>query len=156
MKERRLHQVFEIGVLLKSLNALLEIVGGLALYFISTVTIQKWVTLLTMQELGEDPKDFLATRLLSFAQHFSIDTKSFFALYLLSHGVVKLVLMLGLMRGKSWAFPAALVVMSLFIAYQLYRFSYTHAFGLVVLSAFDIILVMLIWHEYRQVKQRRV
>ena len=156
MKERRLHQVFEIGVILKSLNSLLEIVGGLALYFISTATIQKWVTLLTMQELGEDPKDFLATRLLSFAQHFSIDTKSFFALYLLSHGVVKLVLMLGLMRGKSWAFPAALVVMSLFIVYQLYRFSYTHAFGLVVLSAFDIILVMLIWHEYRQVRQRRV
>ena len=64
--------------------------------------------------------------------------------------------MLGLLRGKSWAFPASLVAMSLFIVYQVYRFSYTHAFGLVVLTAFDIILVMLIWHEYRQFKQRRV
>ena len=38
--------------------------------------------------------------------------------------------------------------MSLFVLYQLYRFSYTHGFGLIVLTVFDVIVMILIWHEY--------
>ena len=39
-----------------------------------------------------------------------------------------------------------------FIVYQLYRFSYTHGWALIVLSVFDIVVVWLIWHEYRVVR----
>lgn len=79
----------------------------------------------------------VATHLLSWAQHFSVETKAFYAFYLVSHGVVKLFLVIGLLRNKLWAYPASLVVLGLFIAYQLYRFSYTHGFGLIVLTLFD-------------------
>jgi FtsH-binding integral membrane protein len=43
---------------------------------------------LTQDELIEDPRDFIATRLLAWAHGFSIETKNFYAFYLLSHGVV--------------------------------------------------------------------
>jgi len=39
--------------------------------------------------------------------------------------------------------------MSLFIFYQLYRFFYTPSLGLIVLTVFDLIVMVLIWHEYR-------
>jgi uncharacterized membrane protein len=58
-----------------------------------------------------------------------------------------------LLRNKLWAYPASLVILSLFIAYQVYRFSYTHSVGLVVLTAFDLIVMVLIWHEYRLVQK---
>ncbi len=39
----------------------------------------------------------------------------------------------------------------MFIAYQMYRFSYTHSIGLLVLTVFDLFVVWLVWKEYRVV-----
>lgn len=153
MNERRIHQAFEISVLLKGAHALIETVGGLALFFIANDTILRMVRLMTQHELTEDPADFLATHALHLAQGFSIDTQRFYAVYLLSHGVVKLALVVGLLRGKLWAYPASLVVLALFIAYQLYRYSTHGGVGLIVLTLFDILVGALVWHEYRLVRR---
>ena len=52
--------------------------------------------------------------------------------------MVKVLLVLGLLRGKLWSYPASLVALVLFIAYQIYRFSYTHSPGLIALTVFDL------------------
>ena len=153
MNERRIHQVFEISVLLKGAHALIECVGGVALYFISTGTITDLVNRITQDELVEDPSDFVATHLLSFAGDFSVGSKQFYALYLLSHGLIKVFLVIGLLREKPWAYPASLVALILFIVYQLYRFSYTHSLGLIVLTVFDLFVIALIWHEYGLIRR---
>lgn len=41
-------------------------------------------------------------------------------------------------------YPASIVVMSLFIAYQIYRYTYTHGIGLILLTLFDLILIGLV------------
>lgn len=120
---------------------------------VSTSTIVSWVNRLTQEELIEDPQDFIASHLVSMASNFSVSTQHFYAFYLLSHGLVKIALVAGLLRNKLWAYPASLVILSLFIAYQVYRFSYTHSVGLVVLTAFDLIVMVLIWHEYHLVQK---
>jgi uncharacterized membrane protein len=153
MNERRIHQIFEISVLLKGAHALIECVGGLVLAFVSTSTILNLVNVLTQDELIEDPNDFVATHLLSQAQNFTVSAQHFYAFYLLSHGVIKALLVVGLLRNKLWAYPVSLVVLGLFIAYQLYRFSYTHGVGLIVLTVFDFIVIGLIWHEYGLVRR---
>jgi uncharacterized membrane protein len=151
MKERRIHQIFEISVLLKGAHALIECIGGLILAVVSTSAITSLVNALTQEELIEDPNDFIAAHLLSLAQNFTVSTQRFYAFYLLSHGVIKAFLVIGLLRNRLWAYPVSLVVLGLFIVYQLYRFSYTHGFGLIVLTVFDVFVVGLIWHEYRLV-----
>jgi uncharacterized membrane protein len=155
MNERRIHQIFEISVLLKGAHALIECVGGLVLAFVSTSAITSLVNALTQEELIEDPNDFVATHLLSLAQNFTVSTQRFYAFYLLSHGVIKVFLVIGLLRNKLWAYPVSLLVLGLFIVYQLYRFSYTHGFGLVALTVFDVMVVGLIWHEYRLVRRNQ-
>lgn len=90
---------------------------------------------------------------MEFAAHFSVSSQHFYAFYLLSHGLVKIALVVGLLRNRLWAYPASLVVMSLFIVYQLYRYSYTHSAALIVLSVFDVAVIGLIWHEYRLVRR---
>jgi uncharacterized membrane protein len=67
----------------------------------------------------------------------------------LSHGIVKLFLVVGLLRNKLWAYPAAIVVFVLFIAYQLYRLSSAPSPLLVLLTVFDVVVIGLTWHEYR-------
>ena len=154
MDEQRIHKVFKISVLLKGAHALIEIVGGIALYLVSTATIHEWVNFLTQDELHEDPNDFIASKFLDFAQNFSISSKAFFAFYLLSHGAIKLLLVAGLLREKLWSYPASLAALTLFILYQLYRYSYTQSFGLIVLTIFDVFVIVLIWHEYKLVRHR--
>ena len=68
---------------------------------------------------------------------------------------MKLLLLIGLLRNKLWSYPASLVVLGLFIVYQAYRFSYTRGVGLVVLTVFDLLVMGLIWHEYRLVRRSR-
>jgi uncharacterized membrane protein len=153
MNEQRIRQIFVVSVLLKGAHAVIECVGGAALGLISTTTIVNLVNTLTQDELVEDPNDFIAKHLLAWAQGFSVQTKNFYALYLLSHGIVKLLLVVGLLRDKLWSYPASLIVFGFFIVYQLYRFSYTHGAGLIVISVFDLAVMGLIWHEYRLVRQ---
>lgn len=153
MKERRIHQIFEVSVLLKGAHALIECLSGIALALVSTNTIVGLVNWLTQEELVEDPHDFIAKQFLTWAQDFSFNTKTFYAFYLLSHGVVKILLVIGLLRGKLWSYPVSLIVLGLFVAYQLYRFSYTHGAGLIVLTIFDVFVMGLIWHEYRLVRR---
>ncbi|MEO9168375.1 MAG: DUF2127 domain-containing protein [Aestuariivirga sp.] len=152
MKEPTIHKIFEVSVLLKGAHALLECVGGILLVFVSTSTIASLVKAFTQDELVEDPHDFVATNLLYYAQHFSVSSQHFYAFYLLSHGVIKLLLVIGLLRNMLWAYPASLAVLGLFIIYQLYRYSYTHGLGLIILTVFDVIVMVLIWHEYRLVR----
>jgi uncharacterized membrane protein len=153
MNERRIHQVFEISVLLKGAHALIESLGGVALYLISTNTIATLVNTVTQEELIEDPNDFIATHLSNLAQHFSVGDKHFYAFYLLSHGLIKILLVIGLLRNKMWSYPTSLAVLGLFVAYQLYRFSYTYSFGLILLTIFDLFVMALIWHEYSLVRR---
>jgi len=154
MNERRIHQIFEVSLLLKGAHALIECVGGLVLAFVSTDTIVSWVKTMTQEELIEDPQDFIASHLMNLAASFSVSSQHFYAFYLLSHGLVKVALVIGLLRNKLWAYPASLVVLSLFIVYQVYRYSYTHSVGLIVLTVFDVFVMFLIWHEYRLVSRK--
>ena len=153
MQERRIHQVFAVSVSLKGLHALFEIVSGIALYFTSTATILGWIDRYTTDALGENPNDWIATHLMKFGQTFSVAQHDFFAFYLLSHGIVKIVLVYGLLKEKLWAYPASFVVFSAFIAYQLYRYSFTHDLGLVLLSVLDAFVIALAWHEYRLLRK---
>jgi uncharacterized membrane protein len=149
MNEKAIHRMFEVGVWLKGAHSVLEIVGGLLLWVVDASTITEFVVNLTADELSRNPGDLVAAYLLRWALSFSVGTKTFAAFYLLSHGLVKLVLVVGLLRRRLWAYPASLVVLGIFILYQVYRYTLTHSLALIALTVFDVVVIWLIWHEYR-------
>jgi uncharacterized membrane protein len=150
-RERRIHEVFRISIAIKGIDGLLEAIGGLILLYISPDRIKGVVSTLTQHELSEDPRDFIASHLANYARHLSAGTKVFEALYLVSHGLIKIFLVWGLLRNKLWAYPAAIGFLVVFIGYQLYRYSHTHAIGLLLLTGLDVGIILLTWHEYRYV-----
>ncbi len=152
-KQRLRERLFRISVSLKGLDAALELVSGAALYIISPGFILRAVAFVTLDELAEDPRDLVANYALEFAKHLSVGTEHFTALYLLIHGVIKLLLVAALLRDMLWAYPIAIIVFFGFIAYQLYRFTFTHSVGLIGLSLFDLVVIVLIWLEYRALKR---
>jgi uncharacterized membrane protein len=147
------HRAFQIGILLKGLDGLLELAGGGALLLTSQQAIRDAVAWLTRKELLEDPGDFVANHLSHLAVHLSIGTQHFAAAYLIVHGVVKLGLVIGLLRDVRGSYPAALAVLTAFIAYQCYRLAHQPSASLLLLTVIDVAVVLLIAREWRLRRQ---
>jgi uncharacterized membrane protein len=150
-----LDKTFKIGLVLKGLDGVLEVVGGLLLLFLSPHAIEHVVRALTAHELSEDPHDLIARYLLHTATHLNHGTTLFGAIYLLSHGIAKIVLVALVLRDKLWAYPWLIGLLLAFIVYQLYRITAVHfSVGLAALTVFDAFLVWLTWREYRSKRAR--
>jgi len=145
-----LDKTFKIGLVLKALDGILETAGGILLLFLSPHAIERIVRVLTAHELSQDPHDLIARYLVHSTSHLSSGITVFGAIYLLSHGVTKIVLVALVLRDKLWAYPWLIVLLLAFIGYQLYRITAVHfSVGLTLLTAFDAFLVWLTWREYR-------
>ena len=152
--ERRLYRVFQIGILLKALDGAIEIIGGLFFLGITPSQMNTFMVWVTRKELSEDPNDLVAQSLVHLAAQSTISNTQFATAYLLTHGIVKIFIVVNLLRNKVWAYPFSLVVLSLFTVYQLYRLTYDFAWWLVALTIFDMCIVWLVWHEYILIKSR--
>lgn len=146
---RSLDATFKVSVIIKGVDGALEIVGGVILLVVSPATLDHIVRSLTQHELSEDRHDFFARHLLHSAGQLTHGSTLFAAIYLISHGVAKVGLVIALLRGQLWAYPAMIVLLSSFIAYQLYRLSYRLTLGLTLLTLFDSFVVWLTWREYQ-------
>lgn len=152
-REHRIRCLFRISIFLKALDGVLEIVGGILLFLLSRESLGDIIEFITRHELSVDPRDMVANYMIRFVHHLSDSTRQFAALYLIIHGIVKIVLVAALFRNKPWAYPSAVIFLVTFIAYQLYRVTLTHSVALILLSLFDMLVVYLIWHEYRYLKR---
>ena len=145
-----LDKTFRISLVLKGLDGVLEVAGGILLLFLSPDAIEHLVRMLTAHELSEDPHDFVARYLLHTTAHLNHGTTLFGAIYLLTHGIAKIVLVALVLRDKLWAYPWLIGLLLAFIAYQLYQITVVHfSAGLTALTVFDALLVWLTWREYR-------
>ena len=151
--EKNIHLVFEVSLWLKGVFALLEIVAGIATYFVPQQLLLSLVQWVTKDEFAEDPHDLVANYLLHSVQNLSIGAQDFAAIYLLAHGVIKLWLIIGLLRKRLWYYPVAIIVFGLFIVYQLYRFTFTHSVWLILITALDVVVIALTWHEWRYLRR---
>ena len=151
----RLDRLFEIGIIAKGLNGLVEVIGGLLLLFVTPARVHSWAVRLTQEELSEDPQDFIANHLLHTASGITGGAVLFGSLYLLSHGVIKIFLVVSLLRNKLWAYPLTIVVLSGFVVYQLYRIALHVSFTMVALTVFDLVIIALAMREYKHQRQAR-
>jgi uncharacterized membrane protein len=145
-----LDRTFKVGLALKAADGVIEIIAGALLMFVTPSTIERIARALTAHELGEDPHDRLAHFILHSTAHLGSGTTLFGAIYLLSHGVSKVVLVALVLRNKLWAYPWLIVLLGVFIVYQLYVIIFVKfSWSLAALTVFDVLLVWLTWREYQ-------
>lgn len=149
------HIGFEIGLILKGLDGLLEITGGFLLLYVSPERLNRFVRFLTQHELTEDPRDILANLLLTFSRHFSLSFQSFGIFYLLSHGLSKLIIIFLLRLGKLWAYPLSIAFLLFFVFYQIYRYTYSRSVFLLLLTALDMLMISLTVAEYGRIRAHK-
>jgi len=141
------HKLFEAALAVKGFNGLLEVIFGLLLLCVPVEWIDKELlkgfALLTTATLH------LAHALQAVNIDLAPSSKTFMSIFLLGHGIVKVVLVFFLYKEKPWAFPVALVGFSALIIFQLHRILHTHSVALACFTLLDIFVVWFIWREYQ-------
>ncbi|QYR18209.1 DUF2127 domain-containing protein [Corynebacterium glutamicum] len=130
----RWQQLFWGGIKLKGLNGLFELIGGV---------------LLLLVDPNEDPNDGIARFLVHSSGSLTGHAMLFSSIYLLTHGLVKVVLVMAVLKNKLWSYTWMIVVLLAFIAYQLYRIALHSSAGMIASTIFDGIIAASTWREYR-------
>jgi uncharacterized membrane protein len=150
-----LERIFHAGITLKGIGGVMEMIGGVLLWFIKPAAMSETARLLFFQELSRNPDGFISSHVLRESSKLANADPTFASLYLLSHGITKVILVVCLWLNKLWAYPLTIVVFAGFCVYQVHRYMRTHSIALVLLTIFDLILIYLTWREYLEQKQIR-
>ncbi len=150
-----LDRSFQAGITLKGIDGLLEVIGALLFLTATPTRINSLIDFMTFHALSRNPNAFLASHLLHASQAITAHAHYFIFFYLLSHGLAKVVLVVALWCNRMWAYPALIILLMFFIAYQLYRMTFAPSVFLAGLTLFDAIVVWLTIEEYKKQKITR-
>lgn len=142
------HEAFRAGISVKGFDGILETVGGLLLWFVKPSSFA-WLETFWLRQLAYSRHDFIAVHMLHMSERLASGDPVFASLYLLAHGLIKVVLAIALWLDELWAYPLAIAVFGGFCVYQVYRYTHTRSEALIWLTVFDIAVVALTWREYR-------
>jgi uncharacterized membrane protein len=151
---RRLEIVYRAGLVLKAVDGGFELLAGLALWLFPAVLHHLIEPLARVAEGPHPFRNFVAYWF-GRADHELLAGHHVFAIvFLLLHGVVKLVLVYCLLREFRAVYPWALGVLSLFAVYQVIVLVHTPTVGMAVLTAIDVVIIWLVWREWRALRSR--
>lgn len=148
--ERDLVWLFDVALLLKTLNGALEVLAALLILFVPPAFVIKLAEFATGGELAQDATDPVATMIRDAAHTFTVHTHYLFASYLALHGIVKIVLVIGIFAKKRIAYPLFMLALGVFGTYEAYRGFFLHELLLQALAIFDFSLLVLTSYEYRR------
>jgi len=151
----RFDTVFKISVILKGLDALAEIVGGVLLLFVTHSEITRLASWLSRNPLAGGSHSYIATLINHNAQQLVHTSTLFGAIYLLSHGVIKMFVIINVLRDKYWAYPLLIVVLLGFSIFQIISILSSHSIAVMLLTAFDVFIMVLTWFEWQRKRKKR-
>lgn len=151
-----LDRAFRLSLFIKGFDGTLQFISGSLLLFIEPQTLGRWMNFLTRHLISEDPNNVVAHWLYHQAENLSVDTTVLVSLYMLSHGVIKLGLVYGLLKEKLWVFPFAFVGFGAILSIEIYRIIFYYFWGVCVLMSFDVFVLTMVVLEYRKLKKERL
>ncbi|MCR3758636.1 DUF2127 domain-containing protein [Clostridium felsineum] len=122
------------------------------LVFLNPSRLNNLIIWLTKHELSEDSMDVIANIIINLSLKFTINTQYFGVFYSISLGIVKFILIILLWKGKVWAYPVTIILLIVFIMYQIYKYMLNPSIILVIHTSFDVIMIILTFVEYRRIR----
>lgn len=148
----RVERLFRVALLVKGVDGAAELLTAVVLALLPGATIHRLVADVLVRDLPGSAHGPLARHVETIGDAFADGNRTFAVVYLGLHGLLKIGLVVALLRRWLPAYPAAIVVLTLFVGYELYR-AVTH--GSVVLpflAALDALILVLVVREYRTLR----
>jgi uncharacterized membrane protein len=150
LRGRLFDLAFLIGVALKAIDGLVEVVFGILLLVVGPAQLLHVAQALTAEELQEDPDDFTAHLVLRAASALTPSGARVAAAYLLLHGIVKLVIVAAVIRGSARVYPWVIGALGAFLVWQVVELVIHPTVGIVVLTVLDALIIALTWREWHE------
>lgn len=144
---RLTHRVFLLGLLMKGVNAVFELVVGTLLLILPFETLRDWAAAAVGWATTVLPPGWTG-RMSEAMEHLHQGIIDFVAWYFLSHGVLKAFVIVCLFMGKRWAYPLGIAVFVGFGIYQTWEIFHGGGAFYWVLNALDGALIVLTVAEW--------
>lgn len=147
--EKYWHGFFIFAVSIKTFTGIVETISGLVIAFISPAGLGVILNKLSGGELLEDPTGFLVEYTNAALRHLTVGNKIFAGLYVLAHGLMNLFIVYGVLKNKPGAYLISIGILASFMLYQIPRYFMGHSPLLGILTIFDAVFIVLLYHEYK-------
>ncbi|HEX3627162.1 MAG TPA: DUF2127 domain-containing protein [Verrucomicrobiae bacterium] len=151
-REKWFHRLFEIGIWIKGIDGLVEVIGGILLLSVSLEALNHYIIDLVQTEIEKDSGDLIVNVLQHAAEHLTKSSKLTAGIYLLGNGAVKLFLATCVLLRQLWCYPIAIVIMTIFILLQCGRLGFHFSWSMLIATIIDVGITLLIWREYRRLE----
>jgi uncharacterized membrane protein len=151
---RSLELAYRIGLAVKAFDGVVELLAGLILWLTPSM-LHTLLTPLAQTDADDRALHVQVARWVGRLDgQLAAGPNQIVILFLLLHGVVKIVLVYCLLKEYQWVYPWALALLALFAAYQGYVFVLTPSLGLAILLVLDIAIIALVWREWRVLRTK--
>jgi uncharacterized membrane protein len=151
---KRLKEGYRLGLFIKGFDGAVETAAGLFLLIIPQADLHglltNWTTALT-----NSSHDVIGHWLKHLDARLSHGIALFIALYLLAHGLIKIVMAVALIKEKPWAFPPSIFILFAFLVYQIYQIGATRSISLILLTILDAVILGLVIWDYQRLRQAK-
>jgi uncharacterized membrane protein len=138
--------LFRFGMIVKGVDSLFEVLGGVILTM--PTKLARYILVVSQHEAFRHHTT-LAGRLDRLADSVAMHPSMIEAIYLMVHGLAKVVLIAAIVMHKRWGYIGFIAVLSLFSLIELTRAATAHEIVTAVFGLFDVCVVVLIYREYR-------
>lgn len=148
-EDRILDYSFLVGISLKVLNIIGDVLVGIPLLFIKPRQIGAFIHSITASELLENPNDHLSNFLIHSTARLTHGALLYLGIYFLLHGLVKIGIVAALVRGSRNVYPWAIGALGVLLIYQIISISIHFSITLTILSVLDFVIILLTLREWR-------
>ncbi|MCI2422774.1 DUF2127 domain-containing protein [Saccharopolyspora sp. K220] len=147
-------KLFRVAVWLKGLDGATQLVAGIVLIFLPPAVVSRFAHAVVTRDLLGPPSGALAGHFEVAVQHFVGGSRTFVIIYLVAHGVIKLGLVIALLRKIVPMYPVATTALALFVIAELLRAIQTHSAVLPLFALLDVVIIVLVQKEYRELRRQ--
>jgi uncharacterized membrane protein len=143
------HRAYLVAISIKGLDGAFELLLGGIVAVLGAQRFSAWLISWSAPEIAGNPEGHMMRFVRHSADGLAHASTAFVIVYLLVHGVLKLGIAINLLRGKSWIYPVAVVVLTGFILFMCYRLTTHWSAWLFGFAGFDVITLALVINEWR-------
>lgn len=150
--------IYDVGIIIKGLDGLAELVAGVALLISPRLVhvVLAGIAGNTMNGHHSHTVRLVGEYVGRLDAQLAASGLAFLIIFLISHGIVKIVLVGCLLKKIVKVYPYALAVLGAFLMYQVYVFIREPSIGMALFSILDAVIIGLVWREYKMLLAEKV
>jgi uncharacterized membrane protein len=152
---RVLQILFNISIVLKGVDGLIELIGGVLFAILEKEVILKLIIDFLSYDLFKIPNKTVLELATTVSHDLDTSIRNFIIAVLIGNGFIKIAFAIGLLLRKMFIFPISIIFLIGLLIYQIIQTFYTPSLYLIFFNLFDFAVIVVIWLQYIHLKKSK-